>query len=365
MKWNYRRTSIISFIFLIGIGVFFSIIHTGQLYSDYRTNWDYRRLRPDIIPPVETMQIIATGHDTSYAMFMWIQLIQFIGDNIRDARYLQFTHEILTRIHHLHPRFAKAYEIDLLFMQSISSRDTDETITHKKNQLKESLEYYESTIHKVCDTKKIWQIDSMPFWIELWDREDIKNPCLSGYIPYYIGSKYDIELWDKIMAARYYKIASMHEDAPQISRYLGIIAFSSMGNYRDAAMTLSLMASESYDNTPYTCHDLARSIVYDITQDRAYSLEWIRYISEKEWWLQIPTDTTNPQVIGESTCYHHLQRGIKQLYLWFITQISADYPDITSSKELVDYNIIPFIPTIQSQKGFGLIKKNGIWKYTQ
>jgi hypothetical protein len=122
---------------LIGIGYFFSYIHTQSLYTNYKNHWDYRRLSPDILPSSQAMQLLAVGHDTTYAGVLWIQLIQFIGDNVRDARYLDFTHQILTRIHALHPRFARAYELDILFFPSSSHRDSEAVLENKKIKLKE------------------------------------------------------------------------------------------------------------------------------------------------------------------------------------------------------------------------------------
>ena len=55
--------------------------------------------------------------------------------------------------------------------------------------------------------KKVTGIDGMAFGQELWSRDDLKNPCLSGYILYYMAARYDTDILDKDKAARYYKIA--------------------------------------------------------------------------------------------------------------------------------------------------------------
>ena len=91
---------------------------------------------------------------------------------------------------------------------------------------------------------RLSQIDSLGFGEELWSREELKNPCLSGYVPYYMAARYDTDILDRTKATYYYKIASMHDDAPGAARFLGILAYSSDGNYRDGALSFVLMAAE-------------------------------------------------------------------------------------------------------------------------
>ena len=131
MKKNRLISSIITFCIAIGIGVFFSYVHVWKLYGEHAKLWEYRRLQPDIIPSAQSLQILSVGHSTTYASILWIQLIQFIGDNINASRYLDFTHKIIKNIEALHPRFARPYELDLLLLPMVYS--DDDTPVGKKN----------------------------------------------------------------------------------------------------------------------------------------------------------------------------------------------------------------------------------------
>jgi hypothetical protein len=91
-------------------------------------------MHPDIMPSALALQTLAVGHDTTYADVIWMQLIQFIAYNIGNGKYLDFTHTILTRIHELHPRFARAYEIDLLFLPTVSP-DSDAPNAGEKREI--------------------------------------------------------------------------------------------------------------------------------------------------------------------------------------------------------------------------------------
>jgi len=58
-----------------------------------------------------------------------------------------------------------------------------------------------------------------------------------------------------------------------------------------------------------------------------------------------------------------LSRGLQYTYLTFITQQAAHSPELETGKELIDSGILTHIPTIQTQSGMTVYKKNGIWNY--
>jgi hypothetical protein len=181
-------------------------------------------MHPDIIPSATALRTLAVGHDTTYADVMWMQLIQFIAYNIGNGKYLDFTHTILTRIQELHPRFARAYEIDLLFLPTVSPENDAPGSSKKRQILQDGLTYYNTLLPRLCDMTRVREIDAMAFGTELWSRRDLYNPCISAQTLYYMAARYDSDILDKKKAARYYKIASMHDDAPPATRFLGILA---------------------------------------------------------------------------------------------------------------------------------------------
>lgn len=362
MKRKVNFASLFSFLLLLGIGGVFSYIHSQVLYNEHEELWDYRRLQPEILPSAESIRILSVGHDTTYASLMWIQLIQFIWDNIGNGKYLEFTHKILSQIQILHPRFARAYELDLLFLPTVSPEDESSYAAKKREILRAWLLDYDMSLAKICDMKKVAVIDSMAFGNELWGREELKNPCLSGYILYYMAARYDTDILDKGKAARYYKIAWMHDDVPGAARFLWIIAYSTKGNYRDGALSFALIASDWYDEEPYICKNLALELTQNLSDRTPWSKTWISELEKKEKQLQVPKDTSNPLASAGWTCYESLNRSIKQIYLWYITEITQGL-DVTTWKELIDFKILDHIPTVQSQSGYTMYKKNSIWRY--
>lgn len=362
MKKKVNFASLVSFLLLLGIGGVFSYTHTHFLYKEHEKLWDYRRLQPDILPSAESIRILSVGHDTTYASLMWIQLIQFIWDNIGNGRYLEFTHKILSQIQILHPRFARAYELDLLFLPTVSPDDDSPYALKRREILRSWLSDYDMSLSKICDMKKVAVIDTMAFGNELWSREDLRNPCLSGYILYYMAARYDTDILDKEKAARYYKIAGMHDDVPSAARFLWIIAYSTKGNYRDGALSFALIASEWYDEEPYICQNLALQVAQSLSDRIPWTKAWIGDLEKKEKQLRAPQDTSNPLASAGWTCYESLNRSIKQIYLWYITEMSQGL-DIRTWKELIELNVLDHIPALQSYSWYTVVKKNDIWRY--
>ncbi len=361
MKYKKYITSAVLALGIITVGWVFSYLNTGSLYIQYQYLWDYRRLHPDIIPPTTTHRILAVGHDTTYADVMWLRLIQFVGDNIGNGRFLDFTHKILSQVQELHPRFARAYELDLLLLPTVSPENTTSEWERRREILRAGIGDYDERIGRICDMRKVAQISELWFWDELWNREDLRNPCISGDILYYIAARYDTDLLDRKKAVYYYKIASMHDDAPVATKFLWVLAYSSDGNYRDGALTFALMATSGYDNDNHTCQIFSEEIVTHLANKTPWTWEWIDSIYQKSQALTAPP--YDP--LKWTSCYESIERSLKQIYLGYIDELTRDKPDITKGDDLISSGLLPYIPTIRSQIWYTVTKTTGIWKFRE
>ena len=135
-----RRTFIIIraffYIFLLcgGFWIFYHF-NTNQLYGEYSNLWDYRRLHPEFQSDEKVIRLIDAGHDTTYADILWINLIQYIADNLRDLKFTEFTTPLLDTIAKLHPHFTRSYTLALLLSPSLNP----ESDSYEKNR--EIVEY--------------------------------------------------------------------------------------------------------------------------------------------------------------------------------------------------------------------------------
>jgi hypothetical protein len=129
------------------------------------------------------------GHDLLYADIVWIRLIQFIADNMGNGKYLEFTHTLLTHITNISPYFERAYEADLLFAPTIFAEEEGDDIDTYKKLTQNIVNHAEAALPLFCDMRKVEIIAKIPISEKLWQREDLRNPCHSGKIAYYIAAR--------------------------------------------------------------------------------------------------------------------------------------------------------------------------------
>lgn len=117
----YRGHTMKKLIFIIlgsiaFFGAFFCYfkIETGSSYEEYSKLWDYRRLHPELLPSPENITLSTAGHTHTYADKLWIDLIQYIGDNIGNGKYLTYINPLISTISTLHPHFTRTYTLALL-----------------------------------------------------------------------------------------------------------------------------------------------------------------------------------------------------------------------------------------------------------
>ncbi len=351
-------------IFLGACFLSFAWTSEKKLYPVYDTLYDYQRLTPELFPSSYSLKISAVGHNLSYADMMWIRLIQFVGDNTGNGKYLDFSHHILTNITDLSPNFVKAYETDLIFTPLIYAAEKEDITEDERQKIERAIEHGKDGMKHLCDAKKIEEISKIPYGVNLWSRVDLRNPCTWGKIPYYVGTRYANDLEDNKNASYYLKIASMQDDAPKASRFLGQIAFANTADPIDAAISFFLTAQEGYDAEPFECRKVVHALLWKIWENRIFTSTGITTIMEIEKNIKTEKDIKTPEAYESNNCPDNLRRGIKQIYRSYITNAAAPYPDITNARDLVDKKIIPFIPTLKSQAGFTLRKIKGIWKFT-
>lgn len=336
---------------------------TGQWFTEYITESDYRKSHPDILPSPITIRIFDMGHSTSYASFVWLQFIQYIADNLWGARYLDFSHAILEQIISLHPYFSRPYEVALIL--SPFSRMENQNIEQKiKNKIitEKAIKLWKEWIKLFCDTEKIEKIRKHKIWPELWNNEELRNPCIDGILPYLIAFAI-YQGWDnKTESSEYYKIASMNDDAPVASRQLSIIALAAEWDFRLSAMNFALVGSDGYDIEPYICRNIALQIVQDIEQQRWINADWIDELNRIESKLKDSRDPKNPISQSNNNCYDMTSRSIKALYLWYISNV-AQGSSAMNGDDLIELGLLKSIPTLSQHKGYTVRKIDGIWEY--
>lgn len=68
------------------------------------------------LPDKKMIDIMSLGHSLSYADFMWLSLIQYIGTNISNNNFTEHSFEVLEKITEISPKFSIGYEWALLLL---------------------------------------------------------------------------------------------------------------------------------------------------------------------------------------------------------------------------------------------------------
>jgi hypothetical protein len=336
---------------------------TGQWYSEYVAAWEYRRLHPELIPDPTIVQLFDMWHTTSYASWLWLSLIQYIGDNVGGNRFLDFSHSILTQITTLHPYFTRPYEIDLI-LTPLSAWENMTAEYRSKNKIitNKAIELGKKWLATLCDQGKLDTIKKSEISETLWENAALKNPCASGMLPYYLGFSTHQMGEDKSLASEYYKIASMNDDAPQSSRILSILSLSAEWDYMASALTFALVGSTGYDVDPYVCHTLAKSLISDIIAKRKPNTAWINGLSRIERDLEDTRKADDPISNSSDNCYDMTTRSIKEIYLDYIATL-ANWTTAKNGEDLIKLGRIIKIPTLSFHDWYWVREKNGIWEY--
>ena len=131
------------FFICVTCGCFALFSYTGEknLYPIYSELYDYRRLTPELLPSEKSLRILSVGHNTTYADTLWVSLIQFIGDNIGNNKYLDFSHHILSSITSLHPFFPRAYELDLIYTPLVFADSGDKMTDDEREKTLRAIDH--------------------------------------------------------------------------------------------------------------------------------------------------------------------------------------------------------------------------------
>ncbi len=342
--------------------VFFRVNSGTDLYGEYMKLWDYRRLHPQYQPDVKVVRAFDAGHTNSYADLLWINLIQYIADNVGNGKYTEYATPLLDTISKLHPHFTRSYTLALLLTPSLYR---DGLAFEEKNIDigKKNLEIWIRWIAENCDSEKIQKIEK--WWIRSkpWDNAAWKNPCTDWYLPYYAAYIAD-GLGKRALAQKYYTIASANTDAPQASRFLALLMQWKDGNRLDAALQFFLIASSGYDEAPFTCRDDSLDILSRVQKWKSITPELITLLEKHDTTIEKPKDTKNPLAASSTNCFDSFHRWAKQFYLAYITEISRASPETIDWASLIKKWLLWTIPKPFWWEDLKVLRgKNGWWEY--
>ena len=105
------------------------------------------------LPSKEITKMISIGHTNSYADFLWLSMIQYIGYNLSKSNYTNFSLKLIDSLTDISPKFITAYEWALLLMPIPQNSNPTYTEEQKENLIF-PLEIAKKGIQNNCDLQK-------------------------------------------------------------------------------------------------------------------------------------------------------------------------------------------------------------------
>ena len=84
--------------------------------------------------------------------------------------------------------------------------------------------------------------------------------------------------------------------------------------------------------------------------------EITNHLREKEKKLIPPKDTNNPLATSGTSCNESVTRGMKQLYLAYITEVASSHPEIVDGSDLIQNGTLQTIPSLLTQDGWDIAR---------
>ncbi len=373
-----------------GLFSLFYYINTGTLFLENRKLDGFVRSHPELIPTKEVITISDWGHDTLIADMYWLRTVQYIADNLfsgweEKKKYNEYFIKLLKTITELHPRFTEPYIIALLFSPQVLPTDTEGEKVEKQSIAQASMQIAKAGVLATCNQETIKHILQETDISQIWRNPVNHDPCVDGFIPYYLGYNY---YWnnnyDTVNAVKYYKIAAAHTrenigtQIPIATQYYIPLMEGRWWKQKTAAFVFFTMALEGVQDKENIC-----------IQETEKLLSFIQPIIQKDTLFPENTITTLIDSIQQVkktdeemqkkkrenpfwlTCNEHFARGTKQIYLSYLEEADIRYmkqykKHASDARVLKESWYIPLLPVdYYSEKGiiYKYDTRKNMWDY--
>jgi hypothetical protein len=150
----------------------FSFFSLGKPYFLYKQLYEYEKFTLSKANSDLTLFFLGSQKE-SYVDTLWIQLIQFLGQNFSNKNFVQEVHNFLEHITKIFPQFSPAYQFHLLVTPIL--RENASSL--EKKVVQKSVQYGKKGMELLCDNEKLQKIKDEQFSPDLWKKESLKNPC--------------------------------------------------------------------------------------------------------------------------------------------------------------------------------------------
>jgi len=303
---------------------------------------------PSSIPKKDTLFLSSFGFDHVRADWMWIQAVQYIGNNVVWG-YRDYLYYMLENITTLNKEFLSAYTYGQLLLPISREEDAENWEVHTS----QAIEIGKKGIQNTCDMKKIRKIqEDVP--LETLQEENWGTICPILWIVIGQGFLYSYYLEDFEEASKWYKVATLQENTPEGMKMLYSLSLGKSWNSVDAARTFSYFA-DIYAGEDVECREINHELqkILPLLHEKRLpgkAVEDIQNLQQEffpfvEWGFS-------------QNCPVFIQKMIREINIWYLTQEQEKYEAIVwiPLETLEDLEKIEsFIPTdFQQYETYGM-----------
>lgn len=266
--------------------------------------------------------------------FRWINAIQYIAREVNTQNPSDLSNR-LGSLHDISPKRYYPYILgQYLSMPSKSSPDKEHNQIAREN----TIGFAEKWIRYDCNIEKIEKIENLTydqFNQALQDKEsEYRYPCKSGELAHTMAFNYFYYLGDAKKSILYYKVASFHDDVPQITSSMPAIIEGEEGNNKTSAYLWYdkfYNAASKLENTENLNPDEISSL--ESTIEKALQ----KMVSEYSLYLLSQSSEQAKNNWKKASCYQSMQCLQSQ---WYINNTITSIIQNCSNTNTIDCHII-------------------------
>ena len=312
---------------------------------------------PEFIPSSRSAKISSLGFDNIVADTYWLGTIQYIGGNAYSSEFREYLSVLLSLVTDLNPSFEYPYTLGQLLLSSLDEYHDHVNATDQKKFAQQAEQLGLKGIKNLCDANKIEKIVQAKTPAEAWNNASVKNPCKSFYLPYYLAYNYYWGLKDPQNAAKYYRIAASHTDAPLGAKIMSVIMTGKSGERQTSALMFLNLAETTAKQNSALCGEFSQKLQQVILNGSSQGLLFTNgnFLAQVDTLRQKITEDLGEKDVDASAanvddfCSVNLNKAVREINLGYLDNASqncktANLHDGMRTKELLKNGCIDYKP---------------------
>lgn len=321
---------------------------------NYKKHREIKRVlvsHPENLPKKEIAIATSFWFKNLRANMYWLQTIQYIWWNAFHSEYKKYLYIITDLVTELNPRFENPYVIAMLLLPDYNQRYEDLSDEQKIKHEDEAIEIWLKWLKNFCDLNKINLIDNENDLSKIWNDENLKNPCHSYKVPYFLAYNYFFHKNDPISASKYYKVTSSIETSPSWAKDMAAVMLWKWWD-REKSFFMFLNLAKFLNEENEICDffiDELEKIWKWIFMENNIFLDWkllksIEKLRSEYLW------NGNEESILSWQCVNYINKSTRELNLYYIEEannnfkVDFEWNNAKTTEELFEKGYIDYIP---------------------